>query len=311
LEKNKFYTLPVDGGARRLIVFAKQNSYIEKKYRILKKIEETEAVVISSKDNKKFKELKKIAESNKKSKTVLVSGKKIIKEIIKKKNQDIKSIIIFDEYKEKDTDLILEMEEFSQKDKLIILKKSLFNEIDKLKTNSMLLTLGATEIPQWNFKQPIKKANLIIPFQDPSNCGSIIRTAVAFGIENIIFLKGSANPFSLKTISSSSGTIFDANIFRGPSISELEKIIKENNLTILTLDKSGKELIDFPFPENFYLLPGIEGPGLPAELKKNSISIPLNENVESLNAATATSLALYEWHRKNYSPSNSQRENIL
>ena len=49
------------------------------------------------------------------------------------------------------------------------------------------------------------------------------------------------------------------------------------------------------FPEQFLLLPGIEGPGLPEPLGENTVAIPIADTIESLNAAVATSIALYLW----------------
>ena len=52
------------------------------------------------------------------------------------------------------------------------------------------------------------------------------------------------------------------------------------------------------FPPSFALLPGVEGPGLPDHIaKEHRVSIPMKPGVESLNAATATAIALYEWRR--------------
>jgi len=54
----------------------------------------------------------------------------------------------------------------------------------------------------------------------------------------------------------------------------------------------------FDFPDAFVLLPGIEGPGLPDELKKTAVSIPLEPGIESLNASISASIALYEWKKR-------------
>ncbi|MEI6128185.1 MAG: TrmH family RNA methyltransferase, partial [Pseudomonadota bacterium] len=65
--------------------------------------------------------------------------------------------------------------------------------------------------------------------------------------------------------------------------------------TIVSLDMSGAPLHRFFFPEKFLLLPGMEGRGLPAALRQKAVSIPISSAVESLNAAIATSIALFYW----------------
>jgi 16S rRNA (guanine527-N7)-methyltransferase len=58
---------------------------------------------------------------------------------------------------------------------------------------------------------------------------------------------------------------------------------------------AGVPINSYSFPERFLLLPGLEGQGVPEELKVNSISIPITESIESLNAAVATSILLFCW----------------
>jgi len=85
---------------------------------------------------------------------------------------------------------------------------------------------------------------------------------------------------------------------RGPSIRELAELAGKGEITVVALDRSGQDIRDFIFPGSFMLLPGIEGPGLPEQIKKGAVSIPLSPDVESLNGAVAASIALYEWRRR-------------
>jgi tRNA G18 (ribose-2'-O)-methylase SpoU len=81
---------------------------------------------------------------------------------------------------------------------------------------------------------------------------------------------------------------------RGPSIQDL----RITGAPLLALDAGGKPLQATIFPQSFALLPGVEGPGIPDHVEGSQrISIPMEPGVESLNAATATAIALYEWRR--------------
>ncbi|OPZ80339.1 MAG: SpoU rRNA Methylase family protein [bacterium ADurb.Bin429] len=69
-------------------------------------------------------------------------------------------------------------------------------------------------------------------------------------------------------------------------------------MAIVALDARGTDIAAFDFPDRFILLPGIEGPGLPAELRRSTVSVPIAGAVESLNAYAALSIALYERARR-------------
>jgi len=83
---------------------------------------------------------------------------------------------------------------------------------------------------------------------------------------------------------------------RGPSINELKTICDQRKLNIIALDMVGTPIESFHFPSKFILLPGLEGQGIPEALKASSISIPISGEIESLNAAIATSIILFYWH---------------
>jgi 16S rRNA (guanine527-N7)-methyltransferase len=193
------------------------------------------------------------------------------------------------------------IKEFAGRDSLLVMKKSLFNDIDLFNTRGPLLAADLPEIKEWNLDMGAG-CTLLIPFQDPANVGSAIRSAVGFGVGKIVILKEAASPYHPKSIRASSGAVFYAVIEKGPSLYELPELFEPRLSGVVALDKGGTPLASFKFPARFILLPGIEGPGLPEPLKVQSVSIPLNSDVESLNATAALSIALYEWSRQ--SPSN-------
>jgi tRNA G18 (ribose-2'-O)-methylase SpoU len=111
-------------------------------------------------------------------------------------------------------------------------------------------------------------------------------------VDRIIMLAESANPFHPKAVRSSAGTVFTAPLVQGPSLFELPE-----DLPLIALSSIGKPLAGTSFPASFYLLPGMEGPGLPPRWQANAVAIPMAGGVESLNASVATAIALYEWQR--------------
>jgi 16S rRNA (guanine527-N7)-methyltransferase len=303
LESDLGYRLPFTDYERRLIVFAKESAATSKTYAILKDLTATAGTAISSAENKKFKELKRLSsgEGMRKSGSLLISGKKIILEVLNRRNIPVREMIVFDGYTEDDDEMNSVIKEFAGRDSLLVMKKSLFNEIDQFNTRGPLLAADLPEIREWNHDLG-PGCTLMIPFQDPANVGSAIRSAAGFGVEKIIMLKEAASPYHPKSIRASSGAVFCATIEKGPSLYDLPELFLRRQTSVVALDKGGTRLASFKFPARFVLLPGIEGPGLPEALKVQSVSIPLSSNVESLNATAALSIALYEWSRQ--SPSN-------
>lgn len=296
LESDAAYNLPVIGHSRRLIVYVKKDSVFAKNYVIMKNPGESPGKVISSSDNANFKKFRKTASALtlKKPGTTIVSGKKIIKDLIKSGINPVEWILP-DSYTEKDPEFADYLDAASEEKKLFQLKKSLYNELDTFKTDSPLAVIRVPEMNKFNADE-MDQCILLIPFQDPSNVGAVVRSAAAFGIRKAVSLSGSANPFHAKSIRASAGTVFSIKFFSGPSIDMFDET--EAGFPVVPLDSSGVPIGEFRFPDKFFLLPGVEGPGLPESLRSGSISIPLSGSVESLSAPIAASIALWEWRKR-------------
>lgn len=170
----------------------------------------------------------------------------------------------------------------------------LFNELDTAGTHAPMLLVRVPAIPDWDADEesPPAGCTLFVPFQDPENVGAVIRTAAAFGVARVVLLREAAHPFHPRSARAAGPALFQVPLLRGPSIAEL----RTSHLPLITLSADGSDLASAPFPERFGLVPGLEGPGLPEHLRGGlSRRIPIAEGVESLNAATAAAIALYQW----------------
>ncbi len=296
---NTPYTLPGTDYRRVLLAFSKTGESLKRTFRILKDERETIGKAITSSDNPRFKALCKITGTDgiKKLGKTLIAGKKIIKEILAQAEVPTHELVLYDGYAEHDQEFERIISDHAQRGSLLILKKSLYNEIDSLKSNGPLLSADVPAIHDWDLTVP-EGCSLMLPFQDPENIGSVIRSAAGFGVKIVILLKEASHPFHPKAIRASAGAVFSLRISRGPSINDIAGLPAEIVEKIVTLDRHGKNIEDCSFPESFIILPGIEGPGVPENLKSMAVSIPLNGAVESLNASAATSIALYEWRRR-------------
>jgi len=289
---NKQYILPDTTYERRLVVYTKSTDEIKKIYYIDKEGTSSDGIAITSLDNKRFKEFKKIIANPKKYNSTFVSGKKIIKELIHSKPEICKYLLLYDDYRETDSEFIDIISHFGF-EKTIILKKSLFNEIDITEASQPILMVTVPPIPQWDYT--CQELSLIMPFQDPVNMGAAIRSAVAFGVTHIVVCKNAAYPFHPKCARTSAGAVFNCTIEQGPAVDELN--LTKLPCPLIALDLQGESIYKFTFPQKAILLAGIEGPGLPYIKDCIKLTIPIGA-VESLNTTVALSIALYEWKRQ-------------
>lgn len=291
------YSLPGSPHHRRLLVFEKQDSQQRRLFHIMKDERETIGTPITSDSNKTLKLLKQVAASpgSKKHDQMILPGRKVISEMAAEPVDT--TMLIPDGYAESDPAIMEKIMAHHRAGTLLILKKCLFNEIDQQGTGGPLLVLRRPEPDIWD-GSPLSHNALIIPFQDPANVGAVVRSALALGIDHFILLKEAATPYHQKALRSSAGAILDAHFMKGPSLQELTRLTGQ--LPLVTLDGAGTPLWDFSFPQPFLLLPGIEGQGLPDELRKTAVSVPISKDVESLNAAVATGIVLYEWKRRSF-----------
>jgi 16S rRNA (guanine527-N7)-methyltransferase len=172
------------------------------------------------------------------------------------------------------------------------LRPELFAELDWFGAGAPLALLKVDPIPEWDGTLG-PGATLFVPFQDPANVGAVIRTAAAFGVP-VVLLQEAAHPYHPKSLRAAGPTIFKAPLFQGPSLADLPG----RHPGLLALAAGGTPLAGYDFPESFGLAPGLEGPGLPESAGNlPRLTIPMAPGVESLNAALAAGIALYEWKR--------------
>ncbi len=133
---------------------------------------------------------------------------------------------------------------------------------------------------------------------DPHNIGAIIRSAVAFGVNKIIFPENNFTKESSIMIKSSAGMIEFVDLFMVININKfLERLKKFEYWCFGLAGEAKNDISEIKKYENIALIIGSEGKGIRSLVKKNCdmlLKIPINEDVESLNASVACSIALYE-----------------
>jgi RNA methyltransferase, TrmH family len=136
--------------------------------------------------------------------------------------------------------------------------------------------------------------------QDPGNAGTIIRCAEAFGAAGVLLLRGSVRVANGKFLRATAGSILRLPHVEDLSVAEARTLLADGATVRYALSADGTLPIDgVPWKGGCALIVGNEGRGVSPELMAvaQTIRIPVKE-VESLNAAVACSIALYEASRQ-------------
>jgi TrmH family RNA methyltransferase len=177
-----------------------------------------------------------------------------------------------------------------------------------LSTEAPQPVAALVEPPNWNwagiFPSPAKAAPLVLVLaglQDPGNLGTILRSAEAFGATGVLSLPGTVSAWNPKAVRASAGSVFRLPLL-SVNVADCFAHLRNANIKIWTTAVNGAQpanQIDLASP--VALLIGNEGNGVPAALAAQAdeaVTIPCPGPVESLNAAAAASILLYEASRQ-------------
>ena len=137
---------------------------------------------------------------------------------------------------------------------------------------------------------------LLDGIQDPGNLGTILRTADALQIP-VALLEGCADPYSHKVVRSSMGAVFRMEVVQ-TTWAAAEQACKDAGIPVgvTALDEKARDLRESPL-NTMAVVIGSEGQGVRDEIlqsAQNSLIIPMNPNCESLNAAIAAAIVMWQ-----------------
>ena len=242
--------------------------------------------MITSVNNNKIKTIKKLINDKR---YFFLDNPKLIEEAIKT-NHSIKYLIC-EKIKEDKFEKMFDYMDISQYE---ILKVS--NNVFKSLSNTVLSQgiIGVIEKADITFKKPIGNYLVLDEVQDPGNVGTLIRSALGAGFEDI-YLINSANITNDKVIRSSMGAIFHLRTFEVSREKFLCEFKTFANKNLIVADMEGENIYKTNIEQPCGVVIGNEGNGISDELKKiasKKISIPMKNNLESLNAGVAGSVIM-------------------
>ena len=259
-------------------------------------------VVITSKDNEKIKEIKKLKEKKYREETNLfvVEGIKIVKEAIEY-DADIQKIVISNDAIGYEVDE--EVLKIIQKYEVMIVSQNVFESISDVKTpQGILAVIKNKENVKVDYNEDV--IFILDNIQDPGNLGTIIRTLDAAGIKQLIVSNDTVDYMSPKVLRSTMGGAFRVNVIVADDLLNMIDEIKKNGFEVAVTDlATDKSIYDVDYNKKAIVI-GNEANGVSDEVKNKAdirVKIPMLGKAESLNAAVATSVIAYEYVRQKLS----------
>jgi TrmH family RNA methyltransferase len=246
---------------------------------------------IISRDNPVFKQLKKLAENSRERKQegkTLLDGVHLIEGYLQAFGEP--ELIIIPEGKSslEATHLMQNLQDV----RTVMFPTLMFAELTPVTSSTGILALVKT--PQITPPEGVTFALFLEDIQDPGNLGSMLRTALGAGVQAVYLSKGCTDAWSPKCLRGGQGAQFHLPIIENVNIVEALQNFYGNTYAT-TLEGESLYAQDLIKPSAFVI--GNEGAGLSKAViaaTTHKISIPMSANLESLNAAAAAAICLFE-----------------
>lgn len=262
---------------------------------------------ITSRDNPKLKFVRKVRDGREKG-AVFVEGLRLVEEAVKSDLQ-IEECFLSENFPENERgrELLAKINLVTQN--IFQIPGQIFNSLSDTQNSQGIILIcekpiTGKEIVEKAFNISFEKFPLIIllhQINNPSNLGAILRTAEAVGVSSVILTKNSADVFSPKALRGAMGASFRLNFWTNAGFREILDWSRDKNLISICADiNSEKSLWEVDWKKPRLLIFGSEAHGLSTEersLVDESLIIPMEAEVESLNLAVSCGIILYEAKR--------------
>lgn len=226
----------------------------------------------------------------------LVEGIRMFREIPEALMEEI---YVSEQFYEKNKELLQ-----GRNQRMEILSGTVFQKISETTTPQGILCVVKRR--SYELKQLLNHENAHIlvleDLQDPGNVGTIFRTAEAAGVTGIIMSKATVDLYQAKTIRSTMGSIFRMPCVCVDRVEEAVLELKNHGIFTFAAHLDGKKWYnEVQYEGKIAFLIGNEGNGLSEVVSKQAdtwIRIPMEGEVESLNAAIAATILMYEAYRQ-------------
>jgi len=257
---------------------------------------------ISSKTNEKIKYAVKLRDSSsfrKKENSFFIESPRLLKDAYLS-GVEILMLFVTEEAKEKYWNYIKEPLEMAKKS--FIVTEEVAEKLADTKSTQGVFAV-VTMLDKFANISKIKYYGKYVALEEisnPSNFGAICRTAEAVGLNGII-IKGGCDVYNPKVLRAAMGALFRLDVLVTDDLISLLEELKENNMSIYgsVPDATAEKITDINKSQGMVCVIGNEGNGISDEVKAISqlVTIPMNGFAESLNAAAAATIIMWEMMR--------------
>lgn len=251
--------------------------------------------MITTSQNKQVKrilKLKKSARERRKEQLFLVEGIRMFEEIPADR---LYKVYVTEEFQKAHQEMFSKMEPE-------LVSSQVMKEISDTMTPQGVLAL--VKMKEFQMEQLAEENALLLVLenlQDPGNLGTILRTGEGAGVTGIIMSRDTVDIYNPKVIRSTMGSIFRVPFVYADNMEQVMEFLKKNQITAYAAHLDGTNYTKEDYRKSSAFFIGNEGNGLSDGLTRaadRKIKIPMSGNVESLNAAMAAGLLMYEARRQ-------------
>ena len=251
-------------------------------------------MIITSKDNETIKSIKKLKEKKYRTESFIVEGIKMVKEALEQ--AEVEKILVSETFSNSDNFKGLNCDE----QKLIIASDKVFEDLtDVVTPQGIIAVVKKSSNSEIDYNDEFVLA--LDGIQDPGNLGTIIRTADSANIKTILVSKDTVDAYSPKVVRSTMGGIFRTKVIEVEDLAQSLIDYKNNGFKVLTTELNAeKSIYDVDYQKSVVVI-GNEANGVTekvSEVASEKVIIPMPGKTESLNAAVATSIMIYEYVRQ-------------
>lgn len=256
-------------------------------------------IEIESKESKKLKDLNKLQlkKYRQKQDEFVVENFKIIQDALGG-GFNFKDIFVTRNFFDKNKDKLEEIVKENKTEYLSVISEKLLKNISSLKNPEGVWAIYKRPSGEINFEKSIVYLNGI---SDPGNLGTIFRSALAFGLENIFLDENCADIYNPKTIQASKDAIFKLNFCLDQSNAMLDKIKEKEIKIYATHVCEGRDIETiFESEKNICIIMGNESRGVDKkilEMADGFLNIKTTSKIESLNVAVSAGIVFYEFFK--------------
>ncbi|MEK7263348.1 MAG: RNA methyltransferase [Bacteroidota bacterium] len=233
----------------------------------------------------------------------IAEGERVVRRLVESTTEII-SFLLSQEWWEIYQPLLLQRAQ--QPNKIFIADNSLLEAIVGFRLHQGIMAIAKIP-PMQTREENFSSHSLFVALDgiaNAENMGVIVRNCSAFGVESIIVGETSCSPYLRRAVRNSMGAIYTMNIFHSENLVNDLHFLRDNGTSIIAAHPQpfAKEIQNEIFGEKLCIVFGSEGNGISQpvlDVCTQIVQIPMQNNTDSLNVASATAVMLWEIVRRN------------